>query len=290
MLGNSKRNISQPVEIHYSKDEKPPQLVGGKNEKELKENDEGELEEETKQSGQEEGEETEKHSESPLQNPLQEDELAQILANMAEYVQSHSPLKPHTEEGPQELSAHDKSASEELCDEEEEEEDHSAHDKSVSWEKSDENEEEEKSVPSQKTLEELHDEEEIEEVAAQETTKQTRVSTPKKPNQHNTEEVSQEGTKEVGQGKGTMPEVQSLGLRKQTLVPSKKTKEIKILRKEQQRFLNVIKKLRQHIRFLKMGKKSKGTSVAKHATTQAQPHKKKTKKTQVQPVIQNQKE
>jgi len=30
-------------------------------------------------------EEIEQHEESPLQNPLQEDELAQILANMGEY-------------------------------------------------------------------------------------------------------------------------------------------------------------------------------------------------------------
>lgn len=51
----------------------------------------------------------------------------------------------------------------------------------------------------------------------------------------------QEGNMEIGQDKGTMPEIQILGLRKQTFVPSKKTEEIKRLRKEQQRLLNVIK-------------------------------------------------
>jgi len=55
-----------------------------------------------------------------LQNPLQEEKLAQILANMSEYVQPHSPLNPDTKEGPQEHSAHDKSASREMGDEEEE--------------------------------------------------------------------------------------------------------------------------------------------------------------------------
>ena len=73
-------------------------------------------------------------------------------------------------------------------------------------------------------------------------------------------------------------------------IPSKKTDEIKKLRKEQQRLFNVIKQLRQQIRVLKMGKNSKGTSGAKHATTQAKPHKEKTKRTQVKPIIQNRKE
>ena len=74
--------------------------------------------------------------------------MAQILANMGEYVQPHKPLNPNTEEGSQEHSAHDKSVFEEMCDEEEEEEqskDHSTHDKSVSREKVDEEEEEEQS-------------------------------------------------------------------------------------------------------------------------------------------------
>jgi len=126
---------------------------------------------------------------------------------MGEYVQPHSPLNPHTEEGLQEHSDNDKSAYEEMCDKEEEQEDHSTHDKSVSREKSVEEEEEEEYVPSQNTLEELHDEEEVEEEATQETAEQTRVSTPKKPNQQNTEEVFQEGNMEISQSEGTMPEL-----------------------------------------------------------------------------------
>lgn len=88
-----------------------------------------------------------------MQNPLQEDELAQILANMGEYTQPISPLNLHTDEELQEHSVHDKSASEELCDEEEEEENQSGHDGRVSEEKNDEDEEEEQFVPSQNTLE-----------------------------------------------------------------------------------------------------------------------------------------
>ena len=95
---------------------------------------------------------------------------------------------------------------------------------------------------------------------------------------------------EICQGEGIIPEVQSLGPRNETAVPSKETGEIKKLRKEQQRLLNKIKQLQQQIRVLKMGKNSKGTSGAKHVTTQAKPHKKKTKRTQVKPVIQNRKE
>lgn len=131
----------------------------------MEENEEGELEEEIEQSSEEEGEETGKRSEIPPKKPLQEDELAQMMANMGEYFQPYSPLNPHTKEEPQEHSTHDKSASEEMCDEGEEEEDNFAHDKSVSGEKSDEDEEEEQFVPSQNTLEELHDEEELEEEA-----------------------------------------------------------------------------------------------------------------------------
>jgi len=77
MLGNSQGNSGQPMEIHDSEDEQPPQLEGvGGNEEELEENKEEELEEEIEQFGQEEGEEAEHTSKSPLQNPLQEDELA----------------------------------------------------------------------------------------------------------------------------------------------------------------------------------------------------------------------
>ena len=94
---------------------------------------------------------------------MQEDELAQILANMGNYAQPLSPLNFHTEEGPQEHSVHDKSASEEFCEEEEEEENHSTHDESIPREKSDEDKEEEQSIPSQTKLEEFHEGEGVEE-------------------------------------------------------------------------------------------------------------------------------
>ena len=93
-MRNRQEDSSQLVERHDSGDEEPPQLEGGENEKKLEENDEGEPEEETEQSGQEE-EEAEERSESPLQNPLQESELAQILANMGEYGQPSSPSDLH---------------------------------------------------------------------------------------------------------------------------------------------------------------------------------------------------
>lgn len=104
-------------------------MEGGENKKELEENHK-EPEEQTEQSGQEE-EEAEQQNGSPLQNSMQEDELAQILANMGEYAQAHSPLDPHIEEGPQEHFVHNKSASKELCDEYKGEEDHSTHDESI---------------------------------------------------------------------------------------------------------------------------------------------------------------
>jgi len=50
-MENSQGNTSQLVEIDDSRDEQPPQLEGEENEKELEENEEGEIEEETKQSG-----------------------------------------------------------------------------------------------------------------------------------------------------------------------------------------------------------------------------------------------
>ena len=46
-LENSQGNTSQPVEIDDSGDEKPSQLEGEENEKELEGNEEGETEEET---------------------------------------------------------------------------------------------------------------------------------------------------------------------------------------------------------------------------------------------------
>jgi len=90
---------------------------------------------------------------------------------------------------------------------------------------------------------------------------------------------------EISQGKGIIPEEQSPDPRKETVVPSKKTNEIKKLRKKQQRLLNVIKQLRQQIRVLKMGKISKRTPGAKHVATQVKPHKVKMRRIQVKPII-----
>jgi len=50
-LENSQGNTSQQVEIDDSGDKQTLQLEGEENERELKENDGGEIEEETEQSG-----------------------------------------------------------------------------------------------------------------------------------------------------------------------------------------------------------------------------------------------
>jgi len=158
-LENPQGNTSQPVEIDDSGDKQPPQLEGEENEKGSEGNEEVEMEEETEQPGQAE-EEIEQHKESPLQNPLQGDELAQILANMGKYPQPLNPLGLHIEKEPKENSAQDKNAPGELCDEEEEEENHLVHDESMTGEKSDT--EEEQSVPNQTTPEEFQGEEGVE--------------------------------------------------------------------------------------------------------------------------------
>lgn len=90
-------------------------------------------------------------------------------------------------------------------------------------------------VHSQSASEEMHDEEEVEEEATWEIANQPRVSNPKKPNQQdeNIEEVFQAENMELGQGKGRIPKEQSLGPRKETVVPSKKTNEIRRMRNEQ---------------------------------------------------------
>ena len=73
------------------------------------------MEEETEHTSEEEREEEELPlipSASPPQNPLQEDELAHILANMSEYIQPQSPLNLNTKvEKSQEHSAHGKNTS-----------------------------------------------------------------------------------------------------------------------------------------------------------------------------------
>ena len=130
--------------------------------------------------------------------------------------------------------------------------------------------------------EEFHGEEGVEKEVTQEIIEPTRISTPEQPEQNN-EGAPQEENQGICQDNSPGPS-------KQTVVPSKKTKEIKRLRKEQQRLLNVIAQLRQKIRVLKMRKRVKRTSEVRHATTSARPLKKKVRRTQVQLVVQNQKE
>lgn len=156
---------------------------------------------------------------------------------------------------------------------------------------SDEGEEEAKyqehSAHSQSVSKEMHDEEEVEEESTWEIGDQPRVSTPKKSDKQekNTEEVFQAENMEIGQGEGTIFEEKRLGPRKEIVVPSKKTNEIKELWKEQQRLINVIKQLIKQIRVLKLGKSSKRALGSKHQTTQVKPHKKKTKRTQTETII-----
>lgn len=81
--------------------------------------------------------ETENRKESPFQNPLQEDELAQILANMGEHAQPLSPLGLQIEEEVKEHSSQDKNAPDELRDKEENEENHFVDDVSMRGEEND---------------------------------------------------------------------------------------------------------------------------------------------------------
>lgn len=161
MFGNLQSSSNQPLELPSSGDEKPLQLEGGENQEE----------EETNWASEEEGEEAEPSvtsSASPRQSPLQEDELAQILANMCEYMQPQSPLNLNIEA--------------------EKSKEHYIHNKD--------------------TYEEMHDEEEAEAEAPKEIADQTRVSSPEEPSQGNanTEEVFQIENVETSQDKGTVPE------------------------------------------------------------------------------------
>ena len=86
---------------------------------------------------------------SPLQDPLGEDELAKVLANMGEYGQSSSPSDLHDEEEPKEHFAQEGNAPEESHAEEVEEESQHVHDENMTGDA-----ELEQSVPSQTTPEE----------------------------------------------------------------------------------------------------------------------------------------
>ena len=90
MLESLQGSSSQPLELPSSGDEQPLQLKGGENQEE----------EETNLTSEEKREEVEPpitSSASPPQSPLQEDELAQILANMSEFMQPQSLLNLNIE-------------------------------------------------------------------------------------------------------------------------------------------------------------------------------------------------
>jgi len=80
-----------------------------------------------------------------LQDPLGEDELAKVLANMGEYGQPSSPLDLHAEEKPQEENAPEESHAKEA-----EEENLLVHDEKMIGDA-----EEEQFVPNQKTPAEI---------------------------------------------------------------------------------------------------------------------------------------
>ena len=82
-------------------------------------------------------------------------------------------------------------------------------------EENDEDIEWEQSAPSQTTLEELHEEEGVDKEVTQEVIEPARVSTPEQP-EKNIEGAPQEENYEIGQDN-------SLGLSKQTVIPSKET-------------------------------------------------------------------
>lgn len=96
---------------------------------------------------------------------MEEDELAQILANMSEYIQPQSPLNLNTKV--------------------EQSQEHSAHNKNTS--------------------EEINNEEEVGAKATQEMADQTRVTSPEEPSldNANTKEMLQTEDMETNQGKGT---------------------------------------------------------------------------------------
>ena len=101
---------------------------------------------ETKDEQSEQEEEMEHQEGSPLQDPVGEDELAEILANMGEYGQPSSPSDLHDK--PQEENAPEKPHAKEV-----EEENLPVHDKETIGDT-----EQEQSIPNQKTPEEILEE------------------------------------------------------------------------------------------------------------------------------------
>ena len=125
-----------------------------------------------------------------MQNPLREDELAKILANMGEYGLPSSPLDLHAEEEPKEHSAQDRNAPEDLHAKEVEEESQPVHDENVIGERSDA--EQEQFVPSQTTPEAIPEEGEAEKEVTQEIIEPARVLAPEEPKQSNKEAPQRE--------------------------------------------------------------------------------------------------
>lgn len=166
-----------------------------------------------------------------------------------------------------------------MRDEEENKENSYVHDVSMTGEGNDEDMEGKQSAPNQTTPKELHEEEGVDKEFTQEVTEPARVSTTKQPDQ-NIKGAPQEENQGIGQDNNPGPS-------KWTVVPSKETIEIKRLRKEQQRLLNVIARLRQQIRVWRMRKRAKRTLGETHAATLVRPPKKKVRKTHVQLAIQN---
>lgn len=128
--------------------------------------------------------------------------MAQIMANMGDYIQPQSLLNLNIEA--------------------EQSQEHSTHSKDTS--------------------EEMHEEKEAEAEASQEVVEKTRVTSPEEPSQDNmnTKDVFQTENMEASQGKGTVLEEQNLteqpSLAKETIVPprnkKKKTNKIERLWKE----------------------------------------------------------
>ena len=117
---------------------------------------------------------------SPSQDPVGEDELAEVLANMGEYGQPSNPLDLHDK--PQEENAPEKPHAKEA-----EEENMPIHDKETIRDT-----EQEQSVPNQKTPEEFLEEAGEEKEVAQELTEPVRVPTPEQPKQNNEEKPQKE--------------------------------------------------------------------------------------------------
>ena len=133
-----------------------------------------------------------------MQDPVGEDELAEVLANMGEYGQPSSPSD--LQDKPQEENAPEKPHAKEA-----EEENLPIHDKETIGDT-----EQEQSIPNQKTPEEIPEETGAEREVAQEITEPVRVLAPEQPEQNSEETPQKEnpGTSHR-QGRNEQPVVPS---------------------------------------------------------------------------------